>query len=94
MQISELLSTYFHMVIDRYILKWYCRFYPSHKKTRQQQRQIRQFVSITQAQRLLSCHGVINNHFRHQRHLLKARNYCLLRDIAFNQWAQITCTQN
>ena len=66
----------------------------SHQKTHQQQRQMRQFVSITQAQRFLSCHGVINNHFRQQRHLLKARHYRLLRGRAFNQWAQVTCAQN
>lgn len=66
----------------------------SHQKTRQLQRQMRQFISISQAQRFLSCHGVINNHFRHQRHLLKAKNYRLLRNRAFNQWAQITCAQN
>ena len=42
----------------------------------------------------LSGHGVINNHFRQQRHLLKARHYRLLRDRAFDQWAQITCAQN
>ena len=66
----------------------------SHQKTRQQQRQMRQFVSMAQAQRFLSCHGAINNHFRQQRHLLKARHYRLLRDRAFYQWAQITCAQN
>ena len=66
----------------------------SHQKTRQQQRQMRQFVSITQAQRFLSCHGVINNHFRQQRHLLKAKLYRLLRDRAFTQWLQVTCVQN
>ena len=66
----------------------------SHQKTRQQQRQMRQFVSIAQAQRFLSCHGVINNHFRQQRHLLKARHYRLLRGRAFYQWAQLTCAQN
>ena len=66
----------------------------SHQKTRQQQRQMRQFVSIAQAQRFLSCHGEINNHFRQQRHLLKTRHYRLLRDRAFYQWAQVTCVQN
>ena len=66
----------------------------SHQKTRQQQRQMRQFVSIAQAQRSLSGHGVINNHFRQQRHLLKARHNRLLGDRDFYQWAQITCAQN
>lgn len=66
----------------------------SHQKTRQQQRQIRQFKTVTQAQRFLSSHGVINNHFRQQRHLLKARHYRLFRDRAFEQWQQVTCAQN
>jgi len=66
----------------------------SHQKTRQQQRQMRQFKSIAQAQRFLACHGVINNQFRQQRHLLKARHYRLFRDRAFDVWAQVTCVQN
>ena len=66
----------------------------SHQKTRQQQRQMRQFKSIAQAQRFLANHGVINNHFRQQRHLLKARHYREIRDRAFKQWSQITCAQN
>lgn len=55
---------------------------------------MRQFFSIAQAQRFLVCHGVINNHFRQQRHLLKAKYYCCLRVRAFSQWTQITCAQN
>ncbi len=66
----------------------------SHQKTRQQQRQMRQFKSIKQAQRFLANHGVINNHFRQQRHLLNAKHYRLFRDRAFDQWAEITCAQN
>jgi len=66
----------------------------SHKKTRQQQRQMRQFVSMAQAQRFLSCHGVINNHFKQQRYLLKAEHYRTFRDRAFAQWAEVTCVQN
>jgi putative transposase len=63
-------------------------------KTRQQQRQMRQFVSIAQAQRFLSCHGIISNHFRQQRHILKAKHYRFFRDRAFVQWTQVTCVQN
>ena len=66
----------------------------SHQKTRQQQRQMRQFKSLRQAQRFLSCHGVINNHFRQQRHLLKANHYRFFRDRAFDEWAEVTCAQN
>jgi len=53
------------------------------KGQRQQQRQMRQFVSMAQAQRFLSFHGIINNHFRQQRHLLKAKYYRTFRDRAF-----------
>ncbi|PCJ35160.1 MAG: IS6 family transposase [Moraxellaceae bacterium] len=66
----------------------------SHQKTRQQQRQMRQFKSIAQTQRFLASHGVINNHFRQQRHLLKAKHYREIRDRAFEQWTQVTCVQN
>ena len=51
----------------------------SHQPTRQRERQMRKFKSAAQAQRFLSSHAVINNHFRQQRHLLKAstyRTYC------------------
>jgi putative transposase len=66
----------------------------SHQKVRQQQRKMRQFKTLAQAQRFLSCHGVINNHFRQQRHLLKARHYRLFLGRAFEQWQQITSVQN
>jgi putative transposase len=36
----------------------------SHQPSRQQERQMRKFTSQGQAQRVLSCHGVINNLFR------------------------------
>ncbi|WP_371315431.1 DDE-type integrase/transposase/recombinase [Pseudoteredinibacter isoporae] len=61
----------------------------SHQKTRQQERQMRRFKSVGQAQRFLACHGVINNHFRQQRHLLKAKYYPELRNRAFSQWQQV-----
>lgn len=56
----------------------------SHQKVRQKQRQIKQFKSVGQAQRLFSYFGIINNHLRQQRHLLK-KHYRLFRDQAFNQ---------
>ena len=36
----------------------------SHQASRQQERQMRKFKSQGQAQRFLSCHGVVNNLFR------------------------------
>lgn len=49
---------------------------------------------MAHAQRFLSNHGVINNHFRQQRHLLKAKHYQVIRNRAFEQWSQVTCIQN
>ncbi len=66
----------------------------SHQPTRQRERQMRKFKSPGQAQRFLACHAAINNHFRLQRHLLKAKHYRFFRDRVFDQWSQITCAQN
>jgi putative transposase len=63
----------------------------SHQPTRQQERQMRRFKSPGQAQRFLSFHGLVNNFFRRQRHLLSAANYRTLRDQAFGTWEQATC---
>ncbi len=63
----------------------------SHQPTRQQERQMRRFKSPGQAQRFLSFHGLVNNLFRRQRHLLSARHYRTLRDRAFVTWQQTTC---
>jgi len=65
----------------------------SHQPTRQQERQMRRFKSSGQAQRFLSFHGLVNNLFRQQRHLLSARNYRILRDRAFVAWGQATCVR-
>ncbi len=63
----------------------------SHQKIRQQQRQMRNLKTIKHAQKFLVNHtqdtryaygasfGLINNFFRHQRHLAKASTYRILR---------------
>ncbi len=56
----------------------------SHQKTRQQQRQMRNFKSVKHAQKFLANHGLINNLFRHQRHLARASTYRLLRKESFD----------
>ncbi len=66
----------------------------SHQRTRNQERQMRRFKSHGQAQRFLTCHGVVNNLFQVGRHLMKAENYRLLRDRAFEEWDRACCTQN
>tara|TARA_R110001583_G_scaffold25803_2_gene93360 strand:+ start:4735 stop:5178 length:444 start_codon:yes stop_codon:yes gene_type:complete len=66
----------------------------SHQPTRQQERQMRRFKSHGQAQRFLSCHGVINNLFRFGRHLMQAKHYRLFRDRSFREWERVSCVQN
>lgn len=55
----------------------------SHQPTRQQERQMRRFKSVGQAQRFLSVHSPIRNLFCFGRHLLKACHYRELRANAF-----------
>jgi putative transposase len=66
----------------------------SHQPGRQQERQMRRFKSQGQAQRFLSCHGIVNNMFRLGRHHMNARNYKILRERAFNEWVRVSCVQN
>ena len=63
----------------------------SHQPTRQQERQMRRFKSIVQAQRFLSVHGPIQNLFRVGRHQLKAAHHRLFRGRAFSDWREVTC---
>jgi putative transposase len=65
----------------------------SHQHTREQERQIRQFKSLQQAQRFLSAHSLIHNLFRISRHHLKAVHYRFLRGRAFSDWREATCIQ-
>ncbi len=66
----------------------------SHQPGRQQERQMRKFKSQGQAQRFLSCHGVVNNLFRLGRYLMKASNYRVFRDRAFVEWDRVSCVEN
>ena len=63
----------------------------SHQHTREQERQMRRYKSIAQAQRFLTVHGQIQNLFRVGRHHLKAVHHRLLRDRAFTDWREVTC---
>jgi putative transposase len=65
----------------------------SHQPGRQQERQMRKFKSQGQAQRFLSCHGVVNNLFRLGRHSMKASHYRIFRDRAFVEWGRASCVQ-
>ena len=66
----------------------------SHQPGRQQERQMRRFKSQGQAQRFLSCHGVVNNLFRIGRHVMNAHNYRIFRKRAFAEWTRVSCVQN
>ena len=46
------------------------------------------------AQRFLACHGVVNNLFRVGKHMLKAKNYRILRDRSFVERDRVNCVQN
>ena len=63
----------------------------SHESTRQRERLMRRFKSMSQAQRFLSVYGAVQNLFRLGRHLLRARSYRLFRMRAFARWQQATC---
>ena len=63
----------------------------SHQPTRQQERQMRRFKSIEQAQRFLSVQGPVQNLFRVGRHHLKAQHHRQLRGRAFSDWRELTC---
>ncbi|UCE62830.1 MAG: IS6 family transposase [Nitrospirota bacterium] len=63
----------------------------SHQPTRQQERAMRGFHSVDQAQRFLTLHGLTQNLFRLVRHLMQAVNYRLLRTQAFQVWQEAVC---
>ncbi|MBI3530543.1 MAG: IS6 family transposase [Betaproteobacteria bacterium] len=47
----------------------------SHQPTRERERRMRSFKSMKHAQRFLSTHGQVSNHFRCARHLMRACHY-------------------
>jgi putative transposase len=62
----------------------------SHQPTRERERGMRCFKSMRHAQRLLSVHAQVSNHFRPGRHLMRACNYRTLMARRFASWATIT----
>ena len=62
----------------------------SHQPTRRRERQMQRFKSARQAQRFLSTHSRIHNHFQLRRHRLPATAYCTARDAAFRTWRDVT----
>ncbi|MBE7158670.1 MAG: IS6 family transposase [Rhodospirillales bacterium] len=65
----------------------------SHRPTRRRERQMQRFKSPVQAQRFLSSHAMINNHFRPRHHLMTATVSRCARAKAFRIWRRETCAQ-
>jgi len=65
----------------------------SHQPTRKRERHMQRFKSPGQAQRFLSAHGPIHQHFRPRRHRMTAAEYRAARDQAFAVWREETCVQ-
>ena len=61
----------------------------SHQPTRRRERQQLRFKSPGSAQRFLSTHAAIANHFNVQRHLISRRTLKVLRTMALDDWRQI-----
>ena len=60
--------------------------------TRRRERQMQRFKSTRQAQRCLSVHARIHNHFQLRRHRLSATQHRAARDAAFEVWRDATGT--
>jgi len=58
----------------------------SHQPTRRRERQMQRFKSARHAQRFLSNHSRIRNHFQLRRRLVSAGEYRIARDAAFRVW--------
>ena len=61
----------------------------SHQPTRRRERHMQQFKSARHAQRFLSTHSRIHNHFQLRRHRLTANQHRTARDVAFRAWREI-----
>ena len=64
----------------------------SHQSTRRRERQMQRFKSPRQAQRFLSTHCRIHNHFQLRRHRLTAQQHREVRNAAFSAWHNVTGT--
>ena len=62
----------------------------SHQPTRRRERQMQRFKSARHAQRFLSAHARIHNHFQLRRHRLTAVQHRAARDAAFRIWREVT----
>ena len=61
----------------------------SHQPTRERERRMRRFKSMKHAQRFLSTHGQVSNHFRCGRHLTRACHYRNKMVKQFETWRMV-----
>ena len=61
----------------------------SHQSTRRRERQMQRFKSARHAQRFLSAHSRIHNHFQLRLHRLTANQHRAARDHAFCTWREV-----
>ena len=64
----------------------------SHQPTRQRERRMKRFKSPEHAQRFLEVQGIVAQHFRPKRHLLRAASYRRERDRRFRLWREVKHT--
>ena len=60
----------------------------SHEVTRVQERGMRRFKSVKQAQRFVTAHSAVQNLFNLGRHLVREQHYRDLRVSALNEWSR------
>ncbi len=62
----------------------------SHQSVRRRERKMQRFKSAVSAQRFLSVHATIYNHFNIQRHLISRKYHRLFRMAAMEAWRHVT----
>ena len=62
----------------------------SHQPTRRLERHMKRFKSAPHAQKFLSTHSPIHNHFQLRRHLISATEYRATRTRRFTIWREVT----
>ena len=62
----------------------------SHQPTRRRERRMQRFKSARHAQRFLSVHARIHNHFQLRRHRLTAEQHRAARASALRTWREVT----
>ena len=62
----------------------------SHQPVRRRERKMQRFKSAGSAQRFLSVHAAVYNHFNLQRHLISRKHHRLFRIAAMQAWRHVT----